>query len=67
MEGRSSKTDAGVVHDTVGGKVFTECSSVARPYGDLASNVESLRSRKPVPDFTTATCGFRLRPDHAAA
>ena len=33
---------AGVVHDTVGGKTFTACFSLVRPYGDLVSNVESL-------------------------
>ncbi len=32
---------AGVVHDTVGGKTFTACFSLTRPYGDLVSNVES--------------------------
>jgi len=32
---------ADVVHDTVGGKTFTECFSLVRPYGDLVSNVES--------------------------
>jgi NADPH:quinone reductase len=30
-----------VVHDTVGGKTFTSCFSLVRPYGDLVSNVES--------------------------
>jgi NADPH2:quinone reductase len=30
-----------VVHDTVGGKTFTACFSLVRPYGDLVSNVES--------------------------
>jgi len=32
---------ADVVHDTVGGKTFSECFSLVRPYGDLVSNVES--------------------------
>ena len=32
---------ADVVHDTVGGKTFTTCFSLVRPYGDLVSNVES--------------------------
>jgi NADPH:quinone reductase len=32
---------ADVVHDTVGGRTFTECFSLVRPYGDLVSNVES--------------------------
>jgi NADPH2:quinone reductase len=32
---------ADVVHDTVGGKTFTDCFSLVRPYGDLVSNVES--------------------------
>jgi NADPH:quinone reductase len=32
---------ADVVHDTVGGKTFTECFSLVRPYGNLVSNVES--------------------------
>jgi NADPH2:quinone reductase len=30
-----------VVHDTVGGKTFTESFSLVRPYGDLVSSVES--------------------------
>jgi NADPH2:quinone reductase len=32
---------ADVVYDTVGGKTFTACFSLVRPYGDLVSNVES--------------------------
>jgi NADPH:quinone reductase len=37
-----TQTDgADVVHDTVGGKTFTACFSLTRPYGDLVSNVES--------------------------
>jgi len=37
-----TRTDgADVVHDTVGGKTFTACFSLVRPYGDLVSNVES--------------------------
>jgi NADPH2:quinone reductase len=32
---------ADVVHDTIGGKTFTACFSLVRPYGDLVSNVES--------------------------
>ena len=32
---------ADIVHDTVGGKTFTACFSLVRPYGDLVSNVES--------------------------
>ncbi len=32
---------ADVVHDTVGGKTFTSCFWLVRPYGDLVSNVES--------------------------
>ena len=32
---------ADVVHDTVGGKTFTACFSLVRPYGDLVCNVES--------------------------
>jgi NADPH2:quinone reductase len=32
---------ADVVHDTVGGKTFTACFALVRPYGDLVSNVES--------------------------
>jgi len=32
---------ADVVHDTVGGKTFTESFSLVRPYGDLVTNVES--------------------------
>jgi NADPH:quinone reductase len=43
-EKRRAWTDtdgADVVHDTVGGKTFTACFSLVRPYGDLVSNVES--------------------------
>src|SRR5207249_2896479 len=32
---------ADVVYDTVGGRTFTACFSLVRPYGDLVSNVES--------------------------
>ena len=32
---------ADVVHDTVGGRTFTACFTLVRPYGDLVSNVES--------------------------
>jgi NADPH:quinone reductase len=32
---------ADVVRDTVGGKTFTSCFTLVRPYGDLVSNVES--------------------------
>ena len=32
---------ADVVRDAVGGKTFTACFSLVRPYGDLVSNVES--------------------------
>jgi NADPH2:quinone reductase len=32
---------ADVVHDTVGGRTFTSCFQLTRPYGDLVSNVES--------------------------
>jgi NADPH:quinone reductase len=32
---------ADVVHDTVGGRTFTACFSLVRPYGDLVTNVES--------------------------
>jgi NADPH:quinone reductase len=32
---------ADVVHDTVGGRTFTACFSLVRPYGDLVSSVES--------------------------
>jgi NADPH:quinone reductase len=37
----SGMDGADVVHDTVGGKTFTACFSLTRPYGDLVSNVES--------------------------
>jgi NADPH:quinone reductase len=30
-----------VAHDTVGGRTFTACFTLVRPYGDLVSNVES--------------------------
>lgn len=32
---------ANVVHNTVGGKTFTACFPLVRPYGNLVSNVES--------------------------
>ncbi len=32
---------ADIVRDTVGGKTFTACFSLVRPYGDLVSSVES--------------------------
>jgi NADPH2:quinone reductase len=32
---------ADVVHDTMGGKTFTDCFALVRPYGDLVSNVET--------------------------
>ena len=38
---------ADVVHDTVGGKTFTACFSLTRPYGDLVSNVESRWKPRP--------------------
>jgi NADPH:quinone reductase len=37
----SGMDGADVVHDTVGGKTFTACFSLVRPYGDLVSTVES--------------------------
>jgi NADPH2:quinone reductase len=37
----SGMDGADVVHDTVGGRTFTECFTLTRPYGDLVSNVES--------------------------
>ena len=37
----SGMDGADVVHDTVGGRTFTACFSLTRPYGDLVSNVES--------------------------
>jgi NADPH:quinone reductase-like Zn-dependent oxidoreductase len=37
----SGMDGADVVHDTVGGRTFTACFSLVRPYGDLVSNVES--------------------------
>jgi NADPH:quinone reductase len=42
---------AGVVHDTVGGKTFTACFSLVRPYGDLVSNVESAWADEAVTAF----------------
>ena len=41
LRGWSGMDGADVVHDTVGGKTFTACFSLVRPYGDLVSNVES--------------------------
>ena len=41
LGGWSGVDGADVVHDTVGGKTFTACFSLVRPYGDLVSNVES--------------------------
>ncbi len=41
LRGWTRMNGADVVHDTVGGKTFTECFSLVRPYGDLVSNVES--------------------------
>jgi NADPH:quinone reductase len=32
---------ADIVHDTVGGKTFTSCFTLVRPYGDLVSTMES--------------------------
>jgi NADPH2:quinone reductase len=37
----TGRDGADVVHDTVGGRTFTACFSLVRPYGDLVSNVES--------------------------
>ena len=37
----TSARGADVVHDTVGGRTFTSCFFLVRPYGDLVSNVES--------------------------
>ena len=42
---------ADVVHDTVGGKTFTESFSMVRPYGDLVSNVESPWEKGAVQEF----------------
>jgi NADPH2:quinone reductase len=39
---------ADVVHDTVGGKTFTACFSLVRPYGDLVSNVERRWEREAI-------------------
>ena len=41
LRGWTGMDGADVVHDTVGGKTFTACFSLVRPYGDLVSNVES--------------------------
>jgi NADPH:quinone reductase len=41
LRGWTGVDGADVVHDTVGGKTFTACFSLVRPYGDLVSNVES--------------------------
>jgi NADPH2:quinone reductase len=48
---------ADVVHDTVGGPTFTASFQLARPYGDLVSNVESPR----VDSAVTATHHRNLR------
>jgi NADPH:quinone reductase len=42
---------ADVVHDTVGGKTFTACFSLVRPYGDLVSNVESPWEEKAIEEM----------------
>ena len=41
LRGWTGTDGADVVHDTVGGKTFTACFELVRPYGDLVSNVES--------------------------
>jgi NADPH:quinone reductase len=41
VRGWTGMDGADVVHDTVGGRTFTACFSLTRPYGDLVSNVES--------------------------
>ena len=41
VRGWTGMDGADVVHDTVGGKTFTACFALTRPYGDLVSNVES--------------------------
>jgi NADPH:quinone reductase len=41
LRGWTGMDGADVVHDTVGGRTFTACFSLVRPYGDLVSNVES--------------------------
>jgi NADPH:quinone reductase len=41
VRGWTGTDGADVVHDTVGGKTFTACFTLVRPYGDLVSNVES--------------------------
>lgn len=41
LRGWTGADGADVVHDTVGGRTFTACFSLVRPYGDLVSNVES--------------------------
>ena len=37
----SGMDGADIVHDTIGGKTFTACFSLVRPYGDLVTTVES--------------------------
>ena len=46
LRGWTGIEGADVVHDTVGGKTFTACFSLVRPYGDLVSNVESPWEKK---------------------
>lgn len=41
LSGWTGMDGADIVHDTVGGKTFTSCFQLVRPYGDLVSNVES--------------------------
>jgi NADPH:quinone reductase len=41
LRGWTGMDGADVVHDTVGGPTFTASFQLARPYGDLVSNVES--------------------------
>jgi NADPH:quinone reductase len=41
VRGWTGTDGADIVHDTVGGKTFTACFWLTRPYGDLVTNVES--------------------------
>jgi NADPH:quinone reductase len=50
---------ADVVHDTVGGRTFTACFSLVRPYGDLVSNVESPWEDEAIAAMHNATCACR--------
>lgn len=48
---------ADVVHDTVGGKTFTACFSLTRPYGTSSRTSRARGNPRRSPPCTTGTCG----------